>query len=96
MIAAVLLAAACSSSSSSDPMKAKCAPHWKMEMQCADAETQKGMVMIGDMCQKVLNGKNTQIFGPGDVRRMEGELQCALRTQDCASYAGCKDGFTSE
>ena len=96
-VAALLLVVvtACGSSSSPDPTKAKCAPHWKMEMACGDAEMQKALVLIGDMCQKVLNGKNPQIFGPGDRVRMEAELACATASltngnHDCAAYAACK------
>lgn len=94
LVASLALAlAACNSSSTPDPIKAKCAPHWKREMECADPEMQKALVMVGDMCQKALNGKNRQFFGPEDVRRTEAELACAIANTDCASYTGCKAKF---
>ena len=98
----LVAAAACSSSSSPpDPTKAKCLPHSTLEMRCGDAEMQQALAMIGDMCQKVLNGKNPHIFGPSDARRMEAELACATRSlvdgkEDCAAYAACKATLDAE
>ena len=88
-----LALAACSSSAKDDPTKARCAPHWKLELDCADEETRKGMIIIGDLCQKVLNGKNREFFGPAAERRMEAELACAKASADCKSYAACKDAL---
>lgn len=90
---ALVLVAACSSKASEDPTKARCAPHWQRELDCADDETRKGMIVIGDLCQKVLNGKNRQIFGPAAERRMTAELACAQASADCKSYASCKDAI---
>jgi hypothetical protein len=92
----LLAAAACSSSPPPDPTKAKCAPHWKREMECADADGQQALVLIGDMCQKTLNGKNRQFFSPRDERRMEAELACAVASTDCPSYAACKQKLDQE
>lgn len=91
-LAALLALAACGSSASApDPIKVRCAPHWKMELDCGDAEMRKALVLIGDLCQKALNGKNPQVFGPAARRRMEAELGCAQSAKDCAAYATCKD-----
>lgn len=73
-----------------DPTEVKCAPHRKRELDCADEEKKQALVLVGDMCQKVLNGKNTQFFGPRAQRTMERELKCAIDNQDCAAYAACK------
>lgn len=90
LAALALVVAACGSKPAADPTATRCAPHRKLELECADAETRKGLLLIGDMCQKILNGKNGHIFGPADQRRMEAELACATSATDCASYATCK------
>lgn len=87
--AAMLMMVACSSSSP-DPIATRCAPHREREIACADAETRHALKMVGDMCQKALNGKNPQVFGPTSVKRFEHELACAVANTDCAAYATCK------
>jgi hypothetical protein len=87
----VLVVVAACSGGGADPVEARCKPHRERELACADAETRKALVLVGDMCQKVLNGKNAAVFGPGDVTRMEAELACATTPGDCASYLACRD-----
>lgn len=87
---ALVVAAACGSKPSVDPTAARCAPHRKLELECADAETRKALLLVGDLCQKILNGKNGHLFGPGDQRRAEAELACATAATDCATYTTCK------
>ncbi|MBK9035890.1 MAG: hypothetical protein IPL61_32345 [Myxococcales bacterium] len=76
-----------------DPTAARCQPHRTRELACADAETGKALMLVGDMCQKVLNGKNPGMFGARAVQRMEAELACATAHADCASYVACKDAL---
>lgn len=87
-----LVAAACGSGAPADPIAARCKPHRARELACADAETRQALALVGDMCQKALNGKNPQVFGPRAVAHMEAELACAVQhPTDCAAYVACRD-----
>ena len=89
--AVALIACGTKGGTAADPTAARCQPHRTRELACADAETAKALVLVGDMCQKALNGKNPQLFGPAAVRRMEAELACAVANTDCAAYVACRD-----
>lgn len=95
VLALVVLVAACGGGKA-DPTEVRCRPHRTRELACADAEHRRGLELVGDLCQKVLNGKNTRFFGPGDVRRMERELACATTHQDCAAYRTCVEAAAED
>lgn len=87
-----VLAAACKQPDASDAIEEKCAPYRARELACADGEMKQALAVVGDICQKALNGKNPHVFGPASVKRIERDLECAIETQDktCADYRACK------
>ncbi len=86
------LAVAACGGAPADPIAARCKPHRARELACADAETRKALELVGDMCQKALNGKNPQVFGPRAVAQVQAELACAVQhPADCAAYVACRD-----